>query len=120
MPKPEPIPDNPLRGFLRGPTSRPNDPTEDRAIQQPSSATAGEPSPPHDPRPTISGYPGPPSTQATETIGPLGGRTTVTTAGKLRKTVYFAPALWLLLQQRARERKVSYSELIEDALRSHL
>lgn len=51
-------------------------------------------------------------------IGPRGGTTTVTKGDKLRKTVYFEPELWTIIQKETIRLGCSYSELISRAVRS--
>ena len=52
--------------------------------------------------------------------GPRGGTTTITDAGLVRKTVYFTRAEWEAVRRAAYEQDVSYSHVIQAAVRQSL
>ncbi len=110
-PKPLPIPDDPLRAFLR--------PKPAAAVEKAAPVDPGTPAPTPTPQATATTRPTTPIPVPPlhdQQAGPLGGRSTVTQAGKLRKTVYFTPEQWSRLQRRAREGRQSYSDVIALAL----
>ena len=109
--KRDPIPDDPLRAMLH-PRPQP------AAAATPSTAENLRPpqaTPPLPAAPLLLPSPTPPAS-----AGPLGGVSTITTAGKLRKTLYFPPELWQQIQDRCRKEHLSYTVLIETAIRRHL
>ena len=52
--------------------------------------------------------------------GPRGGTTTITDAGLVRKTVYFTRDEWEAIRRAAFEQDVSYSQVIQEAVRAEL
>jgi hypothetical protein len=54
------------------------------------------------------------------TVGPRGGATTVTTAGLVRKTVYFDPEEWDAIRREAYEGDLAYTEIVRRAVRRAL
>ncbi len=116
--------EDPLRRMMRGPTpeKQPDQEIPQKAKKRDSelkpkkretvqeSAPLQEPTPPKQQR-------GPGKKR---TRGSLGGVTTVTDAGKLRKTVYFDPDVWEALQTRAREDKSTGTAIVDASLRAFL
>lgn len=51
---------------------------------------------------------------------PRGGRTTMTEAGLVRKTVYFTPQEWQAIRLAAFEQNVAYSHVIQGVVRKAL
>jgi hypothetical protein len=54
------------------------------------------------------------------TVGPRGGATTVTTAGLVRKTVYFDPDEWRAIRREGLEKDLSCTEIVRRAVRRAL
>jgi hypothetical protein len=52
--------------------------------------------------------------------GPRGGKTTMTEAGLVRKTVYFTPEEWEAVRLAAYERDVAFSHIVQEAVRAAL
>lgn len=47
-------------------------------------------------------------------VGPRGGTTTTTAAGKRRAEIYFSPEVWQAIRSAAFERETSHSAIVEE------